>query len=74
MSMFNLFEPSYRRVKDEWEIRYCYTKYGEDAPDVLTVRASDPSLSSRDRRHWRRLARKARRRHRSGAMADLKTG
>ncbi len=59
--MFDLFEPRLRRIKDEREIRYFYTQYGEDAPTVLSDRAHDSALSSRDRRHWRRLARKARR-------------
>lgn len=59
--MFDLFEPRYRRVKDEREVRSYFTKYGEDAPAVLRARANDKGLSSRDRRHWRRLARKARR-------------
>ncbi|AMO72004.1 hypothetical protein [Sphingorhabdus sp. M41] len=69
--MFGLFDPPYRRVKDEREIRYFYSKYGEDAPVVLNERASDEALSSRDRRHWRRLARKARR-HRNQWMDELK--
>lgn len=68
--MFGLFDSPYRRVKDEREIRYFYSKYGEDAPVVLSERASDGSLSSRDRRHWRRLARKARR-QRSKWMDEL---
>ena len=59
--MFGLFEPAHRRAKDDQEIRYFYSKYGEDAPVVLGDRASDDTLSSRDRRHWQRLARKARR-------------
>lgn len=59
--MLNLFDPPYRRVRDEREVRYFYTKYKEKAPEILSERASDDSLSSRDRRHWRRLARKARR-------------
>jgi len=59
--MFVLFEPAYRRTRDEREVRYYYGKYGADAPIVLAQRATDESLSNRDRRHWRRLARKARR-------------
>lgn len=59
--MFDLFETSYRRTKDARDIRYFYTQYGADTADVLKEWANDNSLSSRDRRHWRRLARKARR-------------
>lgn len=59
--MFDLFEPRERRIKDEWEVRDFFTRYGEDAPAVLSDRAHDSGLSMRDRRHWRRLARKARR-------------
>ncbi len=70
--MFDLFEPRHRRIKDEREVRYFYTKYGDDAPAVLSDRAHDSALSSRDRRHWRRLARKARRGH-SEWMGALKT-
>ena len=69
--MFGLFEPSYRRVKDERELRYFYMKYGRDAPTILSERANDPGLSSRDRRHWQRLARKARRQH-SERISQLK--
>ncbi|NCN83838.1 MAG: hypothetical protein GW808_10385 [Sphingomonadales bacterium] len=59
--MFGLFEPAHRRVKDEREVGHYFNKYGEDALAVLQQRASDKELSARDRRHWRRLARKARR-------------
>ncbi len=58
--MFGLFESRRRRTKDEREVRDYFNRYGEDAPTVLGERANDPALSSRDRRHWRRLARKAR--------------
>jgi hypothetical protein len=56
--MLGLFDPPDRRIRDEREIRYFYLKYGADAPTVLSERADDSSLSSRD---WRRLARRARR-------------
>tara|TARA_R110000824_G_scaffold45738_7_gene132160 strand:- start:1205 stop:1420 length:216 start_codon:yes stop_codon:yes gene_type:complete len=59
--MFGLFDPPHRRFRDERDLRYFYLKYGADAPAVLSDRAQDSSLSPRDRRHWRRLARKARR-------------
>jgi len=69
--MLSLFDPPHRRVKDEREIRYFYTKYGEDAPVILSERTNDNSLSARDRRHWQRLARKARRQQ-SKWMDELK--
>ena len=71
--MLDLFDPHYRRIRDEREVRYFYNKYKEKAPDVLSERASDGSLSSRDRRHWKRLARKARR-QRDKWLDRLKTG
>jgi len=70
--MFGLFDPPQRRIRDEREIRYFYLKYGADAPTVLSERASDRSLSSRDRRHWRRLASKASRQQ-SKWMDELNT-
>jgi hypothetical protein len=60
-SMFGLFDSPQRRIRDERELRDLHFKYGADAAAILKDRASDSSLSSRDRRHWRRLARKARR-------------
>lgn len=69
--MFGLFDPPYRRVKDEREIRDLHIKYGEEASVILSERAKDNSLSSRERRHWRRLARKARR-QRDKWMEELK--
>ncbi|MEQ8743822.1 hypothetical protein [Parasphingorhabdus sp.] len=60
--MFGLFDPPYRRVKDDRELRYFYMKYGPDAITILDERANDIGLTVRDRRHWRRLARKARQR------------
>ncbi|VWX57815.1 hypothetical protein [Sphingorhabdus sp. 109] len=60
--MFDFFESDYRRAKDAREIKSYFARYGEQAIDILAERASDRDLCSRDRRHWRRLARKARRR------------
>tara|TARA_R110000850_G_scaffold179992_1_gene305705 strand:+ start:24 stop:239 length:216 start_codon:yes stop_codon:yes gene_type:complete len=71
--MLDLFDPPYRRIKDDREVRYFYTKYQEKAPEILSERASDDSLSPRERRHWKRLARKARQ-QRSKWMTGLKTG
>ncbi|MEO9601126.1 hypothetical protein [Parasphingorhabdus sp.] len=58
--MLELFESPDRRIKDERELRQLYSRYGADTPTILSERAVDESLSSRDRGHWRRLARKAR--------------
>ncbi|ATW04483.1 hypothetical protein [Sphingorhabdus sp. YGSMI21] len=71
--MFDFFETSYRRAKDAREVKSYFAKYGEQAIDILAERASDRDLSRRDRRHWRRLARKARRR-RSQLVTQLNTG
>jgi len=60
--MFDLFESNHRRAKDAREVKSYFSKYGEQAIDILAERASDRGLLRRDRRHWRRLARKARRR------------
>lgn len=58
--MLSIFEPSWRRRKDAAELRDLFRQYGEQTPQKLQLRANDPNLSSRDRRHWQRLARKAR--------------
>ena len=71
--MLGLFEPSYRRSKDERDIRYFYSQYGADTPDVLQERANDNSLTTRDRRHWQRLAHKARRK-RSERVGEVSSG
>jgi hypothetical protein len=57
--MLGLCDPLRRRVKDERAVTYYFSKYGADMPTVLSERASDSSLSSCNRRHWRRLACKA---------------
>ena len=59
--MFGLFDSPQRRIRDERELRDLYLKYGAETAAILKERASDTSLSNRDRRHWRRLARRARR-------------
>ncbi|WP_417615633.1 hypothetical protein [Parasphingorhabdus sp.] len=60
--MFDFFESNYRRAKDARQVKSYFSKYGEQAVEILVERANDRGLSGRDRRHWRRLARKARRR------------
>lgn len=42
---------------DRREILRLKEKYGSDAVEVVRKRASDRTLSARDRNHWRRLSR-----------------
>ncbi|MEP2102003.1 MAG: hypothetical protein ABJP02_10895 [Parasphingorhabdus sp.] len=57
--MLTLFETRDRRVKDLLEVRRLHTKYGDELVAVLGKRASDRSMDDRDRRHWKRILRKA---------------
>ena len=57
--MFSLFESRARRTKDASEILQIFKTHGENAVEILQKRGSDFSLSKRDRKHWKRLARKA---------------
>ena len=70
--MLRLFESPQRRLSDEREVRNYFSKYGDDTLTILRQRSQDRGLSSRDRRHWRRLARTARRMERDDAMPDGK--
>ena len=70
--MLRLFESPQRRLSDEREVRNYFYKYGDDTLTILRQRSQDRSLSSRDRRHWRRLARTARRMERDDAVPDGK--
>ncbi len=56
--MFYLFEPRERVIRDERELRDLLMRYGEHAKSVLRARADDAKLMARERKHWRRLARK----------------
>lgn len=58
--MFGLFEKPERRAKDNLELRHLRTKYGEELIEVLQKRVSDQTMQERDRRHWKRILRKAR--------------
>lgn len=58
--MFYLFEPNERKQRDMTEIQGLQSRFGDDFIDELATRAADDSLSLRDRKHWRRLYRKAR--------------
>ncbi len=56
--MFYLFEPRQRIIRDEREMRDLLMRHGEQAKSVLCMRADDANLTKRERKHWRRLARK----------------
>ncbi len=56
--MFYLFEPRARVIRDERELRELLMRYGKHAKSVLRARADDAKLMARERKHWRRLARK----------------
>ncbi len=58
--VLNIFESQYRRSKDAKEVLFLYNRYGVETLLVLGKRAHDHSLTSRDRKHWKRLKRKAR--------------
>ena len=57
--MLSIFESSERRRKDVLEVQYLYTRYGDDTLSVLRERARDQSSTTRDRKHWKRILRKA---------------
>lgn len=58
--MLRLFETKDRRIKDAQEVRQLYNRYGDELVTVLKDRARDRSMKDRDRRHWKRILRKAR--------------
>lgn len=58
--MLGVFGSSDQRVQDERELRRLFDKYGDDTVNVLRNRSKDKCISQRDRRHWRRLFRRAR--------------
>lgn len=60
-----LFESRDRRTKDAQEVRHLFKRHGENTITVLKNRVDDASISARDRRHWKRILRKARRNHSS---------
>jgi hypothetical protein len=46
-----------RRQMDEREAKAVLEKYGDAAYEILRQRARDKRLSSRNRKHWKRIAR-----------------
>ena len=65
LEMFVLFETKERRTKDRQEVVALFRKYGDETLDILRTRVNDKNLSSRDRKHWKRILSKAKiyRRH-----------
>ena len=55
-----LFESRSRAHRDIVEMQNLQTTYGRDFIAELKQRAQDMSLGVRDRKHWKRLLRKAR--------------
>jgi hypothetical protein len=55
------FESRERRRADASELNRLSAKYGDQVVDVLHLRVRDPLLTPRDRSHWKRILRKARR-------------
>ncbi|HEY9091187.1 hypothetical protein [Parasphingorhabdus sp.] len=55
--LYELFVSGDTKAKDSRELNNIINKYGENAIEELRKRSKDPSLSLRDRRHWRRLLR-----------------
>lgn len=59
--MLGLFGSSNQRDQDEGELRRLFDKYGNETVRILRHWSQDKSISQRDRRHWKRLVRRARR-------------
>jgi hypothetical protein len=55
-----LFESKEKSVRDAQELRTMKIRYGGELMTVLEARARDTQLSDRDRKHWKRMLRKAR--------------
>jgi hypothetical protein len=53
-----LFESREQRTRDQWELKRLLARYGDEAKKIVLARASNPTLSERDRNHWRRIAKK----------------
>ncbi|MEP4216386.1 MAG: hypothetical protein ABJL35_13585 [Parasphingorhabdus sp.] len=58
--MLSLFESDARRTKDATEVRYLFQKHGDRTIALLEKRSCDHSMTERDRRHWKRILKKAR--------------
>ena len=56
-----LFESRERGVRDAQEVQKLRGRYGSELLPELRARIGDKDLALRDRKHWRRILRKARR-------------
>jgi hypothetical protein len=56
--IFGWFQSKRARDKDTAEIAALRLKYGDSAKIITRDRANSGALSKRDRKHWRRIARK----------------
>lgn len=54
----SLFKNRFRRHRERVEIDTLIFRYGERAEQVVRSRAEDERLPTRNRKHWRRVARK----------------
>lgn len=59
--MLALFEPKERVERDQRKLANLRQRYQGQLIEVLRERAADDNLGQKDRAHWRRLLRKARR-------------
>ncbi|WP_438726538.1 hypothetical protein ACR9YC_08960 [Parasphingorhabdus sp. DH2-15] len=59
--MFTLFENKERNLRDQRELQNLQLRYGHDVLDILQTRANDNELDYRNRTHWRRLLKLAKR-------------
>lgn len=55
-----LFESKEKSARDAQELRTLKIRYGGELMTVLETRARDRDLPERDRKHWKRILRKAR--------------
>ena len=55
-----LFESKEKAARDALELRTMKIRYGGELMTILEARARDRDLPERDRKHWKRMLRKAR--------------
>jgi hypothetical protein len=56
-----LFESQERKHVDAQEVNRLAEKYGDQLLDVLRQRIAQPGLKMKDRQHWRRILKNAKR-------------
>jgi hypothetical protein len=56
--IFGWFRSKHLRSIDNTEIARIRTTYGDDAKRIIRDRLKSPTLSARDRNHWKRITRK----------------